>query len=272
MDFIDMKGLKTENLMIVDFLNLCFRYKHAHKKVFAAEVISTIQSLGRSYDAKDIVIAGDWGSSWRKNIYPEYKANREELKAKQTVEEQQEFEDFLEEANRALEMLKDYYIVLKFKGVEADDIAAFLCITYADNYKHTWLISSDKDWDLLISPKISRFSYITRKEITLENWDTHYEYPQDMHISVKVLQGDKGDNIPGVAGIGPKRAIGLLKDYGSAYDVYSSLPINSNYKYIKNLNDFSDNILLNYELMDLETYCTDAIGEDNMKTILEKMK
>jgi 5'-3' exonuclease len=258
--------------MIVDFLNLCFRYKHANKKVFAAEIISTVQSLGRSYSAKDIVIAGDWGSAWRKNIYPEYKANREELKAKQTPEEQKDFEEFLEEANRALEMMRDQYIVFKFKGVEADDIAAYLCVKYAENYEHVWLISSDKDWDLLIKKNISRFSYITRKEIRLDNWYSHYEYDPELHISIKVLQGDKGDHIPGVDGVGIKRAMSLVEEYGSAYDIYDQLPIDSKYKYIQNLNVFGETILLNYDLMDLETNCDVAIGQENIQTIMETME
>jgi len=71
LDFVNTKGMQRENLMIVDFLNICFRYKHANKKNFTAEVISTIQSLGASYGAKEIIITGDWGSYWRKEIYPE---------------------------------------------------------------------------------------------------------------------------------------------------------------------------------------------------------
>lgn len=258
--------------MVVDFLNLCFRYKHANKKNFAAELIHTIQSLGQSYSAKDIIIAGDWGSSWRKEIFPEYKANRLEMRKKQTQEESKSFEEFLEEANRAFNMLGNHYTTFKFKGVEADDIAAYLSINYKKNYEHTWLISSDKDWDLLIKNNVSRFSYVTRKEITWENWNSHYDYAPEEHISIKVLEGDSGDNVPGVKGVGPKRAITLIDEYGSAMDIYDQLPITSHYKYIQELNKFSDQLLLNYELMDLETYCEDAIGRDNVNNIIEEMK
>jgi len=272
LDFNSTKGMNRQNLMVVDFLNLCFRYKHANKKNYTAEVVSTIQSLGSSYEAKDIIIAGDWGSYWRKDLYPDYKANREAMKAKQTPEEQASFMEFLDEANRALKVLEEQYTVFKFKGVEADDIAAFIATNYADNYNHTWLISSDKDWDLLIRPNVSRFSYVTRKEITWSNWNTHYEYRPVDHISVKVLQGDTGDNVPGVSGIGAKRAMTLIKEYGSAMDIYDQLPIDSKYVYIKNLNDFGDQLLLNYELMDLETYCHDAIGKENINKISEVME
>jgi len=271
LDFTESRGMRRENLMIVDFLNLCFRYKHANKKVFASEIIATIQSLGTSYGARDIVIAGDWGSAWRKDIYPEYKANRQAMRDKQTEEETQAFNEFLEEANRAYEMLTEMYMCFKFKGVEADDIAAYIAVNYNGSYEHTWLISSDKDWDLLIADNISRFSYVTRKEITMFNWETHYDYPVDWHISVKVLDGDTGDNVPGVAGVGPKRAISLIHEYGSAYDVFDSLPIDSHLKYIQNLNEFGDQILLNYDLMDLVSNCTAAIGSEGVTIINEEM-
>ena len=96
---------------------------------------------------------------------------------------------------------------------------------------------------------------------TLENWNTHYNYMPEDHISIKVLMGDRGDNVPGIEGVGIKRAETLVKEYGSAYDIYAMIPINSTYKYMKNLNAFKENILLNYELMDLCTYCEEAIGE-----------
>ena len=140
MDFVETKGMNRKNLMVVDFLNLCFRYKHANRKNYTADIVSTIQSLGNSYEAKDIIIAGDWGSAWRKDLYPDYKANREAMKAKQTDEEQAAFMEFLDEANRAMRVLEEHYTVFKFKGVEADDIAAFLATNYADNYEQEWLI------------------------------------------------------------------------------------------------------------------------------------
>ena len=83
--------------------------------------------------------------------------------------------------------------------------------------------------------------------------------------------GDKGDNVPGVDGVGIKRAETLVKQYGSAYDIYATLPIDSKYKYIQNLNAFKERLLTNYELMDLETYCEDAIG-DNLTDLRETLE
>lgn len=252
-----------QNLMIVDGLNLAFRFKHANKKQFSLEYLGLIRSLAKSYEGKDVIILGDGGSAYRKRIYPGYKANRDELRANQTEEEANDFAEFLEEFSRTLELLDHSgYKTFKFKGVEADDIAAYLVKTLEPFYEHIWLISSDKDWDLLVNDRVSRFSYRTRKETTIENWSEHYIYAPEEHISIKVIMGDKGDNVPGVAGIGEKRAYTVLRQYGpTAFDVYDALPIVSKYKYIENLNKFDSQLLTNYELMDLLTYCEDALGE-----------
>ena len=268
MDFKDTIK-KYENLLVIDLLNLSFRFKFSNRKNFASELVNTIQSFARSYKAKDVVIAGDWGSTWRKSIYPEYKANRKVLREKQTQEEAEDFQEFLREVEIAIDMMRDMFHVFKFKGVEADDIMAYIAKEYSYKYEHTWLISTDKDIDLLIADNVSRFSYVSRKEIRLDNWNEFYDYEPEQHISIKVLQGDKGDNVPGVEGIGAKRAQVILKDYETAYDVYSNLPIDSRYKYIQNLNGFGDQLLVNYQLMDLLTHCEDAIGRDNIKEIDE---
>lgn len=260
-DFEYTSPTEYNNLMIVDGLNLAFRFKHANKKEFSVEYLRLVQSLAKSYEAKTVVILGDGGSTYRKTIYPDYKGNREKLKAEQTEEEAKDFLEFLEEFDRSLKLLDNSYITFKFIGVEADDIAAYLVNELEQEYEHTWLISSDKDWDLLISDKVSRFSYRTRKETTIENWNEHYAYEPEDHISIKVIMGDKGDNVPGVDGIGEKRAYTLLREYGpTAFDVYDAIPINSKYKYVQNLNKFKEQLLTNYELMDLRTYAAEALG------------
>lgn len=262
-----------ENLMLVDSLNLAFKFKHKNEKKFAAKFLDTVRSFARSYSAKETIILADYkGSKFRREVYPDYKANRDDKYKDQTEEEKQEFEEFISEYNKALSLLEQSgYLVCKYKGVEADDLAALFVDRYAADYKHTWLISTDKDWDLLIRPKVSRFSYITRKEIGYDNWADHYDYPVEHHISIKVLEGDKGDNVPGVAGVGPKRAASLIKQYGTALDIYDLLPIeNAKYVYLKNLNDFKEQILVNYELMDLLSFYEEAIGPDNIRDIIEK--
>lgn len=270
--FKQMASLDPNRLMIVDTLNLAFRYKHANAVDFLESYMETVNSLRRSYNCEKLILAGDWGKSlFRKTIYPEYKANREEKNAEQTDSEREAFLAFLEEVGSILETYEETteYPVLRFKGVEADDIAAYICKKRSKyNIHEIWLMSSDKDWDLLVAPDISRFSYVTRKEVTWDTWNEHYDYEPEDHISIKVLQGDSGDNIKGVPGIGPKKAHELVKTYGTAYDIIANLPIQSKYKYIANLNAFGgDNLILNYKLMDLVEFSEEAVGIENCKII-----
>jgi 5'-3' exonuclease len=255
--------------LIVDALNLAFRWKHQGRSDFRYEYQRTVESLAKSYDCKRLIIAADWGSSsYRKEIHPEYKQNRKDKFAEQSEEERIAFEEFFEEFEASLDLLAEDYTVLRYKGVEADDLAAHLVKEKEKyNLEYIWLISSDRDWDLLIQENVGRFSYVTRKEVRLDNWHEHYNVTPDEYISLKCLTGDKGDNVPGIPGIGPKRAEQLIKEYGDAMDIYNALPINSKYKYIQALNENAEQLLTNYELMDLITYCDDAIGAENLADI-----
>jgi DNA polymerase-1 len=262
---------QQNTLLIVDSLNLAFRYKHTGATDFAEDYLRTVKSLQKSYKASHVIIAGDQGSSsYRKAIYPEYKQNRKDKFAEQTDAEKAAFELFFEDFSKTLEHITENteFPVIKFQGVEADDIAAYIVGKKSKfPLDDIWLVSSDKDWDLLVQPGVSRFSYVTRKETTIENWRTHYDFEQEDYISIKCLTGDSGDNVFGVAGIGPKRAIGLVNEYGSTYDIIASIPISGRYKYIEALNQCKDQLALNYKLMDLVTFSEDAIGLENCKQI-----
>ncbi len=262
-----------ENLLVIDGFNLAFRYKHANKRKFAMEYLNTVISFATSYGAKKVVVLSDGGSDYREKLFPNYKGDRKELRLTQTKEEADKFQEFMEDWKIAFELCGTEFTTIRYNGVEADDIAAFLATNedVLNSFEHIWLLSTDKDWDLLVTEKVSKFSYRTRKETRLDNWAEHYSYNPEDHISIKVLQGDKSDSIPGVTGIGEKRAAILVREYGSAYDIYSNLPIKDSKVYMQNLNKFDDQILLNYELMDLVEYCSEAVGT-NVKDLQSKIR
>jgi len=263
-----------KTLMVVDALNLAFRYKHSGARDFAEDYLRTVESLKKSYKAKWVIIAADQGSSsYRKSIYPLYKQNRKDKYDQQTEAERLEFELFFEDFTATLELLSEHYPVLRFQGVEADDIAAYIVGKKRRlGVDEIWLMSSDKDWDLLIKPGVGRFSYVTRKEVTWDNWNDHYAFEPEQYISVKCLMGDSGDNVPGIAGVGPKRAQQLVEEYGTTWDIINSIPLHGRYKYIAEINENKQQLELNYQLMDLVTYCKDAIGSDNCKQIDETLE
>lgn len=261
-------------VMVIDALNLAFSFRGRHD--YLDNYVKMVESLRKSYKAKHIVIACDSGSSsYRKALHPGYKGARKEKFEQQTEAERLQFELFFKEFNRVVEHFKENttFSVFRFDKTEADDIAAYIVRNYKKyGFTKVWLMSSDKDWDLLVQNGVSRFSYVTRKEITADNWGEHYDCTQEEYISLKCLQGDTGDSVPGVPGVGPTRANQLIKKYGSALDIAGLLPIEGTAKFIQNLNTFGEaGIMLNYQLMDLLTYCDEAIGPDNCKIIDEVM-
>jgi 5'-3' exonuclease len=266
------KATESNNtLLVVDALNLAFRYKHSGATDFATDYIRTVDSLKKSYKASHVIITCDQGSSsYRKALSPEYKQNRKDKQEQQTDAERAAFELFFEDFLATIATIETTtsYPVLKFQGVEADDIAAYIVSQKSKlSTDDIWLISSDRDWDLLVQPGVSRFSYVTRKEVTIDNWNDHYEFNPEDYISIKCLTGDSGDNVAGVPGIGPKRAVSLVAEYGSTYDIVASIPLPGKYKYIQELNKCKDTLMLNYQLMDLVTHCREAIGDPNIKQI-----
>ena len=268
--FMDMGSeAPRERVIVIDALNLGFRWKHQGRTDFADDYMRTVESLASSYNCGSIVIAADWGSStFRQGIYPEYKGNRKEKYEKQSPAEAEALQKFTEEMERTLALMDKRWCVLRFKGVEADDIAAYI-VQNREQYgiDHIWLMSTDRDWDLLINPNVSRFSYINRKETTHENWSKNHNYSVEEYITIKCLMGDSGDNVPGIPQIGPKRAEGLVKEFGNAFDIYDAAPFSSRYKYMQSLNENIDQLLTNMELMDLLAYCEEAIGSENTVTI-----
>lgn len=271
--FLETISTIPNSVLVVDGFNLCFRYKHNGTKKFTSSYIDTVKSFAKSYKCEHIIVAADLGSSsYRKALYPEYKGNRQELRDKQTEQEKEDFQEFYTEYLNALDCLEyEDITVLKYDKVEADDIAAFIVKHKKElGISTIWLISSDRDWDLLVSSDVSRFSYVTRKETTLDTWP--YDVTVDEYISYKCLVGDSGDNIKGIKGIGDKRAVSLIKEYGSVFDIYDACPINDNKKFIAELNNNRELLMLNLELMDLLTYCDEAIGVDNCNDILARLE
>ena len=258
--------VQNGNLLIVDGLNVAFRWKHSKQLEYKHDYVRTVESLAKSYDCGNIVVLADGGSTYRKRLSPDYKANRSDKYAEQTAQEKAEFAQFMGEFKNAFTQLKKRgHLTIRQDGLEADDLAAWIVGKKAEfGIGQIWMVSSDRDWDLLIQDGVSRFSTVTRKEITIDNWEDHYDVEPSMYLTQKCLAGDTGDNVPGIAGIGPKRAVSLIEQYGDLFDIYNACPISSKYKFIQSLNENADRLLLNAELMDLVSYSEQALIEADM--------
>ena len=257
------------NLLIVDANNLSYRWlQRPNYNSFGADFIRTIQSLSKSYEAGRTIVCFDFGKSYyRMDMHEEYKGTR---KKPQDEEEAKKYEDFFAVLNSLPDELDEE--VLKFRGVEADDILAFITQNVSDRYDHTWIISSDRDLYQLIDHNVSIFNIFGRKEVTKESLMEDYGTTPYEYMLSRIIEGDKSDNILGIEGIGPKRAQGLAKDHKEFNKLLESLPIKGRSKYIQNLNAGRDILLRNEKLINLKKYCEEAIlsgkeGEEYLATL-----
>lgn len=254
---LEQDKYEENNLLLIDANNVAFRYLHRPNfDDYSQEYIKTISSLGKSYSAKRIVCCFDVGaSSYRKAIYPGYKQNR---KVERTEEEKIRFTGFFNCLKDTTELLPfEHY---KFKGIEADDLITYLANNLKDQYDNVWIVSSDRDLYQLLDHNVNIFNLFSRKEITLDSLHEDWEFTPQEFLFSRIIEGDKSDGIMGIEGIGKKRSQSLVKEYKNLDNLINNLPIAGKAKYIQNLNSGKETLLLNKQLMDLNSYLEEAIN------------
>lgn len=244
------------NLLIIDANNLSYRWlQRPNYGSFGPDFIRTIQSLSKSYEAARTIVCFDFGKSYyRMDMHEEYKGTR---KKPQEEEEIKKYEEFFAVLNDLPEQLDEE--VLKFRGVEADDILAWITQNVSNRYDHTWIISSDRDLYQLVDDNISIFNIFGRREVTKETLRDDFDVSPSEYMLSRIIEGDKSDNILGIEGIGPKRAQTLAREYKTLDSLLEALPIKGRSKYITNLNAGADTLIRNEKLINLKKYCVEAI-------------
>lgn len=257
------------NLLVVDGNNVSYRYiQRANYDSYEDDFKRTIASLARSYKAKRTIVCFDFGKSYyRKNLLEDYKGTRKQA---ETEEEIAHAEKFFAVLNRLPDELDEE--VLKFRGIEADDTIAYITQNVSPRYEHTWIVSSDKDIIQLVDDNISIFNIFSRKEITKQYLQDELQLTPSEFMLSRIIEGDKGDNIIGIEGIGPKRAQTLAREYKTLDKLLAALPIKSKSQYIANLNAGRDRLIMNETLINLKAYHQIAInagkeGDDPMEVL-----
>lgn len=151
--------------------------------------------------------------SFRKDIYPEYKAHRTEMP-----------EDLVPQVPYVRKLTEALGIpTFDLQGFEADDIIGTLAEFGRKNNLEVVIVSGDKDFAQLVGPYVTM--YDTMKDIkydvagVIEKWGVE---PSQI-IDYMSLVGDSSDNIPGVSGIGPKGAQKLLAEYKTLDGIYENI-------------------------------------------------
>ena len=142
--------------------------------------------------------------TFRKELYPEYKANRSA-----PPEELVPQFGLIREATRAFNLP-----CIETEGFEADDIIA----TYARQAEaagaDVTIVSSDKDLMQLVTTNVHMYDSMKDKQIGIPDVIEKWGVPPEKMIDLQAMTGDSVDNVPGIPGIGPKTAAQLLEEYG----------------------------------------------------------
>jgi DNA polymerase-1 len=252
---------EKNNLIIIDGNNLAYRWiQRKNYNHFEEDYIRTIESLGNSYKASRTIVCFDFGKSYyRMNISDNYKGTRKKPTDEEEIKKYQEFFDCL---NIIYDELT--YDKHKYRGIEADDLMAFLVLKLSLSYEHTWIISSDRDLYQLVNDNVSIFNIFSRREINLESLQNNFEITPTEYLLSRYIEGDKSDAIIGVQGIGPKRAQELAKKYQNLPELIKALPVKGKSKYIQNLNQSKKLLERNEQMINLIKYNKNAIiaGKD----------
>ena len=107
---------------------------------------------------------------------------------------------------------------------EADDLIAAYAREATQAGGQVTIVSSDKDLMQLIRPGVEMLDPIRQKPIGPAEVMEKFGVPPEKMIDVQALIGDSTDNVPGIPGIGPKRAAELVNEYGDLEAVLAAAP------------------------------------------------
>tara|TARA_B110000116_G_scaffold269925_1_gene286866 strand:+ start:4884 stop:7760 length:2877 start_codon:yes stop_codon:yes gene_type:complete len=180
--------------------------------------------------------------TFRNDIYPEYKANRDS-----PPEELIPQFELVREATRAFNLP-----AVQMVGYEADDLIATYARGAADRGIEVIVVSSDKDLMQLVQPGITMFDPM--KNLLINEGEVVNKFgviPQKV-IDVQSLAGDSADNVPGIPGIGVKTAALLINEFGDLDTLLSRANEIKQPKRRENLIKFTDKALLSRRLVTLK--------------------
>ncbi len=206
--------------LLIDGFNLAYRCFHAVPELTRADGFPTnalhgwVKSLWKLADQerpdRTLVFFDQGGSQDRLLLHPEYKAQREEM-----PEALQKQIEPLKALTRAMG-----FVGVEIDGVESDDVLASQAVALAAQGHDVLIVSSDKDFAQVVNDRIKillpppsanpKLGWRFRDHAgVLEKFGV----PPSQIADYLALVGDTSDNIPGIAGVGPKTAVKWLQQY-----------------------------------------------------------
>lgn len=246
----------ADRLILVDGSGYIFRAFHALPPMtrsdgvpvnavygFSNMLMKLMDDLLDKTETELIAVIFDAGRiTFRNEIYPKYKANRDE-----TPEDLIPQFDLIRDATRAFNVA-----CVEKQGFEADDLIA----TYARLGREAGLkvtvVSADKDLMQLVCDGVEMHDPMKQRIIGPDQVKEKFGVTPDKVIDVQALAGDSTDNVPGVPGIGVKTAALLLNEYGDLETLLERAGEIKQNKRRENLIEFADLARISKQLVTLK--------------------
>jgi DNA polymerase-1 len=259
-------------LVLVDGSSYLYRAFHALPPLTTSKglptgavkgVLNMLKSLRKQYpDSPFAVVFDAKGGTFRDEMFAEYKANRPSMPDDMRVQ---------------IEPLHQSVIALGFpllcvEGVEADDVIGTLARSSAAADRPVVISTGDKDMAQLVDGHITLVNTMTGSALDVEGVKEKFGVAPEQIIDYLALMGDSSDNIPGVPGIGPKTASGLLvgvngglTELYAQLDIVPTLPIRGAKTLPAKLEEHKEMAFLSYQLATIKIDVPLDIGLEDLQ-------
>mgnify|MGYP001816366411 FL=1 len=178
---------------------------------FSGFLCSMLEQTGADYVA--VAFDESLSSSYRNEIYPEYKANRDP--APEDLKRQFAWARSVAEA-MGLQCYSD-------SRYEADDLIGTLAEYWRERGHPICVVTSDKDLAQLVGESDHWWDFSRNQKLNASQLTAKFGVRPHQMADYLALTGDSVDNIPGVPGVGPKSASALLGHFGDLDSIYQRL-------------------------------------------------
>ena len=218
-----MAQIAANPLVLVDGSSYLYRAFHAFPPLTNAAgeptgamygVLNMLKSLISQVQPTHITVVFDAkGKTFRDEMFEQYKSHRPPMP-----------DDLRKQVQPLHDMIRALGIpLLVVEGVEADDVIGTLALQASRLGKKVLISTGDKDMAQLVDDNIMLINTMNNSLLDRESVIEKYGIPPELIIDYLALMGDSADNIPGVAGVGEKTALGLLQGIGNMAEIYANL-------------------------------------------------
>ena len=245
-----MPTIAPNPLVLVDGSSYLYRAFHAFPPLTnsAGEptgamygVLNMLKSLISQVQPSHIAVVFDAkGKTFRDEMFEQYKSHRPPMP-----------DDLRKQIQPLHDIIRALGIpLLVIEGVEADDVIGTLAVTASKANQKVLISTGDKDMAQLVDDNIMLINTMNNTLLDREAVIEKYGIPPELIIDYLALMGDSADNIPGVAGVGEKTALGLLQGIGSMAEIYANLDKVAELP-IRGAKKLGDKLLAEKEMADL---------------------